>query len=91
MMIQFVEHLKRVTSSSPTPPGSFVALSAGDATTCAVEDTGNVLCWGSNTNNVATPPAGSFVDLSVGTDHACAIDGGGALQCWGDDGFGKAI
>ncbi len=66
-------------------------------TTCAISDSGEVRCWGSNSagqlgigSSVAGMPtpqrinsAFSFSDMSVGNEHACAVTTGSRIQCWG--------
>ena len=38
------------------PPGNFTAVSAGSNYSCAIRDTGAILCWGNNNDGRATPP-----------------------------------
>jgi alpha-tubulin suppressor-like RCC1 family protein len=73
--------------------------------TCAVLDTGDVRCWGRNseaqlgyghlTNVELAELAGSVslgsrtVQLSAGAFHTCAVLATGNVRCWGDGAFGK--
>ena len=74
-------------------------LSSGGASSCFVEDSDAVLCWGAGslgqlgdgaTSASTTPVAASIGDqdpyaVTVGAQHACAIFfGGGSVRCWGE-------
>ncbi|MFH1434314.1 MAG: hypothetical protein ABIJ56_01235 [Pseudomonadota bacterium] len=80
-----------------------VAVDAGDYHTCAVLDTGGVMCWGWNANgqlgdgttsdrwsavNVSGLSAG-VVAIGCGGKHSCAVLESGALKCWGYNVFGQ--
>ena len=74
-----------------------VALDSGEAFTCAQTSTGELYCWGENTNgqlgNGTTVSASSPVPVaglggpiesfSAGNDHVCALLTNGTAQCWG--------
>ena len=76
-----------------------VALSSGEAHTCAILDNGAVSCWGEGsdgqlgngaTSDKTTPTLTSSlgtgrtaVALSSGGAHTCAILDNGAVSCWG--------
>ena len=80
---------------SEPPPGEFRAVAAGFAHTCAIRDTEEITCWGSNigfnfieewnrTVYQSIPPTGEFRVVSAGRSHTCAIRvGDGAIKCWG--------
>ena len=76
-----------------------VAISSGEYHTCAILDTGQVSCWGLNsdgqlgnggTTNKNTPtltsslgPGRTAVAISSGYGHTCAILDNGSVSCWG--------
>lgn len=78
---------------------SFVRISGGERSFCALKATGEAYCWGDNewaqlgvgfmSSNEATPTpvAGDYrfgsLDLSI--THSCAINGNGLIRCWGQN------
>ena len=79
------------------------SFTAGRVHSCAVTQSGSVLCWGGNTSGqvgdgttqgrpapalVAGLP-GSAVQVTAGTAHSCALLEGGEVRCWGDNGQGQ--
>jgi alpha-tubulin suppressor-like RCC1 family protein len=85
-----------------SPP---VAISTGNATTCAVAADGSIYCWGNNDygelgfgsltpQTVGSPQlaltAQGATQIAVGYTHACAIVGSGYhIQCWGRNSQGE--
>jgi alpha-tubulin suppressor-like RCC1 family protein len=79
-------------------------LSAGYSHTCAVTTSGEVKCWGGNSEgqlgdgttnvNQRLPvavrglPAG-VVSVSTGIWHTCALTGAGGVKCWGNNTYGQ--
>lgn len=73
------------------------ALALGRGHSCALRESGAVLCWGSNaqgqlgtgdTRDATTPREvaglpGPARAIAAGRFHTCAITGNGALLCWG--------
>jgi alpha-tubulin suppressor-like RCC1 family protein len=81
---------------------TFVSMSLGEDTTCAVTDQAELWCWGNNyeyqmgnedlvaphnPEKAVTLAAPSNI-VSVGYDHACVIQGG-ILSCSGSNVFGQ--
>lgn len=78
-------------------------VSAGREHSCALLDTGAVVCWGRNflgqlgdgsQTNRLTPVAVSglssgVVEVAVNGQHSCARMGDGTLRCWGANGYGQ--
>ncbi len=74
-------------------------ISAGSTHTCALNQSGEIYCWGSNKDGKlgagssnsfsdrALPVIGlenPFVQVSAGGSHTCALDISGKVWCWGD-------
>ena len=64
----------------------YIAVSAGDNHTCAIRDTGAIVCWGLNDDGQTDASEGSFTAVSAGREHTCAIRESGAIECWGATG-----
>lgn len=79
-------------------------ISAGEAYSCAVTDTGGVKCWGANTNgqlgdgstapsSVPVPVIGltsGVKAVEAGGQHTCAImEADGSVKCWGSNFAGQ--
>lgn len=78
---------------------SFVTVSAGGRTACAISFEGELYCWGANPEGQAGQGDVSFsatagqvlgehidwVDVSVGLEHVCAVRDRGRLFCWGSN------
>lgn len=60
-------------------------LSAGGGHTCAADERGRVICWGTNESaESAVPPGlGTVVQVSANWDHTCALNDVGEVTCWG--------
>lgn len=83
----------------PTQVGSqnnWRLVQAGADSSCAIDATGALYCWGTNEfGNLGTGqrdtyslptrigPELTFRDISIDTFHSCAIDAERALYCWG--------
>jgi alpha-tubulin suppressor-like RCC1 family protein len=76
-----------------------IGVASGDSYSCALRETGAVVCWGSlftsdltNTLNLApaqVPELSGAVQLSVGSSSACALRSDGTVACWGGNAFGE--
>ena len=90
---------KVLTPSRIVLPGGrrFASISAGEYfTTCGLDTTGTVWCWGQHHTGsyfnptstvpvrVELPDGVRAASISNGPDIACAIDTDGGLWCWGD-------
>ncbi|MXX18031.1 MAG: hypothetical protein F4X03_13060 [Dehalococcoidia bacterium] len=62
-----------------------VQVSGGPAHACALRDSGELLCWGSNEYGQLEVPPGRYRMVSVGWMHTCAIRDSGEAVCWGDN------
>ena len=77
------------------------SISIGWGTTCAVERSGAVVCWGSTLPSdvsscpempTPTPIAGlpsNISAIAVGDDHACALSADESAWCWGTNTLGQ--
>ncbi len=83
------------------PAAQWVDVSVGYGHVCALASTGEVYCWGSNSEfqaggTVAGPmtlPAkvagiSDAVAISAGRLHTCAIRKDGSVACWGHNAYG---
>jgi hypothetical protein len=82
-----------------------VSITAGDAHTCALLNTGAVNCWGynrsgqlgNNTSDTSSAPVAvnafiggaTAVSITAGDAHTCALLNTGAVNCWGNNDFGR--
>jgi alpha-tubulin suppressor-like RCC1 family protein len=88
------------------PEGALVsvsALAAGGSHTCALLESGRVVCWGANTDgqlgdgsteSSPTPVAAAglgtdTVAVAAGESHACALLKTGSVKCWGSNTNGQ--
>ena len=46
-------------------------------------DSGEIECWGDNSDGQAEAPAGRFSAISAGGRHTCGLRETGAVECWG--------
>jgi alpha-tubulin suppressor-like RCC1 family protein len=83
-------------------PSDVIAISAGDAETCALTTGHAAMCWGRNTfgelgdgsqvdryTPVAVIGLGSGVQSVGGGNHSCALLSTGPSQCWGSNNSGQ--
>ena len=65
------------------PEGTYASVSAGGRHSCAVGESGVVICWGDNSYGQTDAPAGSFRAVTAGWAHTCALRDSGEVACWG--------
>ena len=65
-------------------------ISAGGDHTCALLETGGLLCWGLNDADQATPPPRKYTQVAVGARHVCSITSQGGWLCWGSNSDGQS-
>jgi len=78
--------------------GSYEAITAGAAHTCALDAGGRAQCWGANEGGQVgdgsrtdqRQPASVRTDLrfsvlTAGESHTCGLSGGGVPLCWGEN------
>jgi alpha-tubulin suppressor-like RCC1 family protein len=80
------------------PAGAgWVDVSAGYLHTCAVDDAGDIWCWGLNSDGQlgdgtfisrsapvrVAPPEGKWRFVTAGYQYTCGIDDQNSLYCWG--------
>jgi alpha-tubulin suppressor-like RCC1 family protein len=71
---------------SPPLDGAFVDVSAGAWHTCAVTNTGSVLCFGCGGNHdfgQCSSLSGAFTAVASGYVHTCVLSVAGVVQCFG--------
>ena len=61
-----------------------VAIAAGDTTSCAIDDDGDLWCWGWPYRTTPERITGleEVVSVSIGVDRVCAVDDLGDVYCW---------
>ena len=78
------------TVTSP-PVGEYLHVDSGDDFACAIEQsTGDINCWGDNSNGTTDVSMDAATQVAAGGSHACAIRVNGSVTCWGDNFFGQA-
>jgi alpha-tubulin suppressor-like RCC1 family protein len=78
----------------PTP-GQATRVFAGASASCAVDDVGQMSCWGRievGTTTAPTPidPGGlqrTWDSIAIASGHACALSTSGETACWGQNSF----
>ena len=82
-----------VLSTSPAaaqPSQTVVQISAGDDHTCALLESGGLLCWGLNDVDQAFPPEGEYQAVDAGWRHTCALTKQNEIVCWGRNSEGQS-
>ena len=83
------------------PGGPYVLVAAGWFDTCAIDQAGQLWCWGDNSlmnmfptaqTSYATPTlvdAGPWAEVESGEYFRCARTAAGAVKCWGQNNVGQ--
>ena len=86
------------------PFASDPVIAASDAHACAISNSGNLFCWGSNASLalgntidqvaempelVTRPGVGGWTQVATGPLDTCAIDADTNLYCWGYNEYGE--
>ena len=69
--------------ASAQPSQKVVQISAGGDHTCALLESGGLLCWGLNDVDQAFPPEGEYIAVDAGWRHTCASTKQNEVVCWG--------
>ena len=77
-----------VVGAAPAATG-FVAVSAGWGYTCGLRVSGEIECWGRDSDGQLDAPTGPFSAVSAGSSHTCGVRESGEVECWGDNGYGQ--
>ena len=65
-------------------------ITVGDGHACAINLSGEIVCWGANDAGQTDAPAGTiFTSVTSGDRHSCALDNSGDISCWGADDLGQ--
>jgi alpha-tubulin suppressor-like RCC1 family protein len=85
----------KVTEPPVLPAGSPTEIACYYAGCCALNELGNMYCWGDTTaiggmagdsvRAVMLPSGKKAIGMGPGQDHICALLEGGQVQCWGAD------
>ncbi len=69
--------------------GGYIGITAAAAHTCALKDSGEIVCWGGDGGDKGSlhldeVPTGTYKRVASGAYASCAIDSFDELVCWGD-------
>jgi hypothetical protein len=64
----------------------FRQVSVGSVHACALDDLGEITCWGRDYGGQVSNslPGSDFIQVAAGTFQTCALRGNGSVECWGD-------
>ena len=74
----------------PPPPDEVVMVSGGSIHTCALRESGRLICWGDNRYGQVDVPEGRYLEVSARSSHTCALRESGEAVCWGSNLLGEA-
>jgi alpha-tubulin suppressor-like RCC1 family protein len=68
------------------------SVATGNYHTCAIQNSGQVKCWGWNFyGQIITPgDLGPVTQISTGQYHTCAVTVAGVVRCWGANNAGRS-
>ena len=66
-----------------SPPGAYSTVSAADGHTCAIRESGEIVCWAGFDPRLTNAPPGRFRSVSTGVMFNCAVRESGEIECWG--------
>jgi alpha-tubulin suppressor-like RCC1 family protein len=79
-----------------------MSVAAGGGHSCALRESGEVVCWGTNfegavgdgtettrTSPVRTGSLSDIVEVATGINHGCARTSAGVVSCWGFNSVGQ--
>lgn len=75
------------TAAASAVSSHLTSISSGYYSSCGVEVSGSLVCWGDDETGESEPPTGRFGEVSVGNDGVCAIRRTGSVTCWGPTGL----
>lgn len=68
---------------------AFLDIHAGDKRGCGLTVSGELYCWGTDSNVPVKASTERFKQITMGLDHACALRADGDVFCWGSDAQGQ--
>ena len=60
-------------------------VSTSETHTCALRESGEVLCWGANDQGQTDVPPERYRAVAAGSEHTCGLLESGEIVCWGSD------
>ena len=74
------------TRLTDAPPGNYRSLSVGGSHSCAIEESGEIACWGRYRRWLDRRRSpGTYRAVSADFGHTCALRESGEIDCWGNN------